>query len=237
MKGPPPEAKRRRMPGRRRDLKRLPPRRFLLRLQLQPDLAARREARDRVLEALQRHLAHDRDRRRVQEVGDLGARDRAADDDPALLVDDPLRRAGRVAAVERAAGVARGVGGEGLDDQAGLLALSVVWPTAATCGSVKITRGESLPSAPCESACSWPRIWSAEIRAWYLPMCVNSALPLMSPIAYSHSWPGTRLWASTWISLARLEADDLDAAVLRARLAARARRAPCRRPRSRRRSW
>ena len=29
---------------------------------------------------------------------------------------------------------------------------SVVWPTAATCGSVKITRGLSGPSAPCASA-------------------------------------------------------------------------------------
>ena len=40
-------------------------------------------------------------------------------------------------------------------------------------------------------------MWSAAIRAWYLPMCVNSALPLMSPIAYSHGWPSTCMRAST----------------------------------------
>ena len=44
-------------------------------------------------------------------------------------------------------------------------------------------------------------MWSAATRAWYLPMWVNSARPLMSPIAYSHGTPGTRMWASTSIVL------------------------------------
>ena len=56
-----------------------------------------------------------------------------------------------------------------------------VWPTAATCGSVKITRGESAPSE--RTATFLPRIASAASRPWYLPMCVSSARPLASPIA------------------------------------------------------
>src|SRR3954452_11711648 len=89
--------------------------------QVEPDLAAGGEGRDRVAQALDRHLADDGDRRRVQEVGDLGARDRAADDDAPLVVDDPARRAGRVAAVERAAGVPRGLRLVDVDDEAGPL--------------------------------------------------------------------------------------------------------------------
>ncbi len=58
-------------------------------------------------------------------------------------------------------------------------------PTAATCGSVKTTRGEPAASARA-GAGSRPRIRSEAIRAWYLPMCVSSARPLTSPIAYSH---------------------------------------------------
>ena len=58
------------------------------------------------------------------------------------------------------------------------------------------------------------------MRAWYLPMWVNSALPLTSPIAYSHSWPGTRMWASTLIVLPGSRPTRLDADVLRRRLAA-----------------
>ena len=42
-------------------------------------------------EALERHLADDRDRRRVQEVDDLGARERAAGEDPALAIDEEAR--------------------------------------------------------------------------------------------------------------------------------------------------
>ena len=46
-------------------------------------------------ERFQRHLADDRDRRGVQEVGDLGAREGRADDDLAVEVDDTLRVDGR----------------------------------------------------------------------------------------------------------------------------------------------
>ena len=48
--------------------------------EIEPDLAARGERRDRVAQARQRDLADDGDRRRVEEVGDLGSDDRRADD-------------------------------------------------------------------------------------------------------------------------------------------------------------
>ena len=64
--------------------------------QVQPDLAARREGRDRVEEPLERHLADDGDRRRLQELGDLGAGEGRADDHTPVLVDDQARRAARV---------------------------------------------------------------------------------------------------------------------------------------------
>ena len=85
-----------------------------------------------------------------------------------------------------------------------------MWPTAATCGSVKITRGLSGPSAPCEIAVSRPSRSSAAIRAWYLPMCVNSALPLTSPIAYSHGWPSTRMRRSTATGCVGVEPELLE---------------------------
>ena len=100
-----------------------------------------------------RHLADDGDRRRVQEVGDLGAGDRRADEHAALLVDEEAARAARVAAVERAAGVARRLDVDDARRRPGVRGRRVVWPTAATCGSVKITRGASGPSAPCSAAC------------------------------------------------------------------------------------
>jgi hypothetical protein len=56
-----------------------------------------------------------------------------------------------------------------------------VWPTAATCGSLKITRGESAPSE--RSRTCLPRIASAASRPWYLPMWVSWARPFASPIA------------------------------------------------------
>ena len=74
-------------------------------------------------------------------------------------------------------------------------ALASVCPTAATCGSVKITRGDSAPSE--RSAPGRPRIVSATRRAWYLPMCVSSTRPLASPTTYSQSSPGTRSCSST----------------------------------------
>jgi hypothetical protein len=53
-------------------------------------------------EALERDLGGHRDRRRVQEVGDLLARDRAAEQHTAPAVDDEARRAGRAGRVEQA---------------------------------------------------------------------------------------------------------------------------------------
>ena len=69
--------------------------------------------------------------------------DRRADDDAAVLVDQEAGRPGRAAAVERAARVA---GRLDVDRRAASAPppppTSCVWPTDATCGSVKITRGE-----------------------------------------------------------------------------------------------
>ena len=65
--------------------------------------------------------------------------------------------------------------------QPGLLAATAVRPTAPTCGSVKITRGEAPPSE--RRRTSLPRIASAARRAWYFPMCVSSARPFTSPTA------------------------------------------------------
>src|SRR4051794_6755116 len=83
--------------------------------QVEPELAAGGEGGDRVAQAADGHLADDRDGRRVQEVGDLGAGERGADDHPALPVDDQPRGAGRAAAVEGASGVARGLDVDDLD--------------------------------------------------------------------------------------------------------------------------
>ncbi len=62
-------------------------------------------------------------------------------------------------------------------------ACASVSPTAHTCGLVKVTRGTAWALA--RSRESFPRIWSAATRAWYLPMCVSGASPLQSPIANS----------------------------------------------------
>ena len=62
-------------------------------------------------------------------------------------------------------------------------AVRVLWPTEQTCGSVKMTRGASVPSAPWLAAVSLPSTWSQAIAAWYFAMCVNAARPLRSPIA------------------------------------------------------
>ena len=137
--------------------------------QLEPDLAAGRERRDRVAQARERHLADDRDRRRVEEVGDLGAGDRRA---------DRARRAPR----RRGSGSCRARRGRRTSRRrCRTSAMSttrgsarrpprvlVVWPTAATCGSVKITRGASGPSAPCSTALSLPSTWSAGDRGLVL---------------------------------------------------------------------
>src|SRR3954468_12497801 len=71
----------------------------------QPELAARREAGHGVPEALERDLADDGDGRRVDELADVDAGERRADDHAAVLVDDDPRRARGVVPVERAARV------------------------------------------------------------------------------------------------------------------------------------
>ena len=48
-----------------------------------------------------------------------------------------------------------------------------VLPTAATCGSVKVTRGEPMPSAT--ASISRPSRFSAATQAWYLPTWVKRA--------------------------------------------------------------
>ncbi len=63
--------------------------------QAEPDLAARRKARHRVRQQLERHLRDNRDRRGVQRLGDLDARERRADDHRALRVEHEPRRARR----------------------------------------------------------------------------------------------------------------------------------------------
>src|SRR5215216_609308 len=88
--------------------------------QAQPQLAARREARDGVPEARQRDLADDRDRRGMDELADVWSREGCSGDHAAVLVDDDARRARRVAAVERAAGVGAAADLDHLDVQPGL---------------------------------------------------------------------------------------------------------------------
>ena len=97
-----------------------------------------------------------------------------------ILVDDDARGARRAVADERAAGVAAGGDVDGAGDDAGLLGAGQVWPTAATCGSVKVTRGLNGPSL--RTGTSRPRMQSAAIRPWYLPMWVSRARPLASPM-------------------------------------------------------
>ena len=60
-------------------------------------------------------------------------------------------------------------------------ACSSVFPIAATWGSVKMTRGEPIPSAIASTGLPWT--FSAATQAWYLPMWVKSARPLTSPTA------------------------------------------------------
>ncbi len=97
-------------------------------------------------------------------------------------------------------------------------AAASVRPTAPTCGSVKITRGDRAPSE--RSLALRPRIASAAIRPWYLPMCVSWARPLTSPIAYSQSWPGTRRSSLDGQRHARLESQSLESDPVRAGLTA-----------------
>ena len=66
-------------------------------------------------EVVERDLADDGDRGRVERLGDLGARDRGADDDPALLVDDEPRGARRAAPDERSARIAARLDVDGAD--------------------------------------------------------------------------------------------------------------------------
>ena len=80
-------------------------------------------------------------------------------------------------------------------------------------------RGERAVGAVL-AAVSRPSTWSAATRAWYLPMCVNSARPLTSPIAYSQSWPGDQAVLVGVDVLAGLEAEVLEAELLGLRRAA-----------------
>ena len=94
-------------------------------------------------QALQRHLPHHRDRRGVQEVGDLGAREGGAHDHAPpssttsrVVPARPCRRSCRRRSRMSPTSTARA-------SIPASCALCSVCPTAATCGSVKITRGDS----------------------------------------------------------------------------------------------
>ena len=117
----------------------------------------------------------------MEEVGGLEAGEGGADDDLAGLVDDEAGGAAGALALEAGAGGA--VGGD--VDRAGvdarILASASVLPAAATWGSVKVTRGDPIPSATASTG--RPRTFSAATQAWYLPMWVKSARPLTSPTA------------------------------------------------------
>ena len=105
-----------------------------------------------------------------------------------LVDDDPARRRRALADEARPRRAAElGVDGAGRD--AGVERLASVWPTAATCGSVKTTRGDSAPSQSRAGLAVHDR-WPPRPRAWYLPAWVSSARPLTSPIAYSQSRGG-----------------------------------------------
>jgi hypothetical protein len=71
--------------------------------ELEPHLAEGRERRHRVPEPAERHLAGDRDGRGMQQLRQAGTRERRADDDAPLLVDDELRGAGDALAERRRA--------------------------------------------------------------------------------------------------------------------------------------
>jgi hypothetical protein len=92
-------------------------------------------------EALERDLGGHRDRRRVQEVGDLRARDRAAEQHVAPAVDDEARRAGRAGSVEQAAQVAGGLGVIDVELDPGTGGGLGGVPDASDLRSVKITCG------------------------------------------------------------------------------------------------
>ena len=150
--------------------------------QPQPELRAGRERRHGVPEVVERDLADDGDRRRVERLRDLGPGDRRADDDAPLLVDDDAARC----RARRARRTSRRRSRSSRRRRRARAApppprAASVSPTAPTCGSVKITRGDAAPSE--RSRTSFPMIASAASRAWYFPMCVSSARPLTSPIA------------------------------------------------------
>ena len=102
-------------------------------------------------------------------------------------------------------------------------------PTAATCGSVKITRGSVRRRRAAGAARRLPRMTSAAMRAWCLPMWVSSARPLTSP---DDAQPGVAGDAQLLVDLdgaARLEPDGLEPEVV-------GQRAPARWPRAARRA-
>jgi len=73
--------------------------------QLQPDLAAGGEGRNGLPQQLDRRLADDRDGRRLQPFGNVGAGEGRADDYSPVLVDDDPRGSRRADPVEGSAAV------------------------------------------------------------------------------------------------------------------------------------
>ena len=84
--------------------------------------------------------------RRDSAVGDLRADERHAGEDLALRVDDEARGARRAAPVNDAPAVADVGRSTAFAAVPASIAEASVWPAAATCGSVKITRDDSGPS-------------------------------------------------------------------------------------------
>ena len=96
---------------------------------------------------IDRDLGDDGDRRRVQRLRDLGARERRADDDPLVLVDDEPRRARRAAADEASRPRCRpSRRRRHARRRPPARPRRACGRPRATCGSVKITRGERAPS-------------------------------------------------------------------------------------------
>ena len=149
----------------------------------QPDLAARREAtapRARACRSAPRRRSRSSPRAATRRHRAAEGR---ADEHAPLLVDDEPRGAGRVAPVEAAAGRARRLEVDGAHVEPRLLRRR---ERVADGGDLRL--GEDDPRreravARRVDARVLPRITSAAMRPWYLPMCVSSARPLTSPIA------------------------------------------------------
>ena len=129
------------------------------------------------------------------------------------------RGAGRVAAVEGAAGVGAAADLDDADVQAGVAGARLGVADGRDLGvGEDDARRQQAVGAQLRPACRGcgPR----RSGAWYLPMWVSSARPLQSPIAYSQSWPGTRMRVVDLDRPAGLEPDRLEADVARVQAAA-----------------